>query len=183
MTHRRAQETDNAPETSTCGKSGSHRRAGGQDRREDRGGRQGRHTRPRASRQNRRRGRGRHARTAGSPPPNLIPDSVAVLGAPTGLEGMQLVPGGEFAMGSADFYPEEAPVRPVEVDGFWIDERPVTVGQFRRFVKQTEYVTVAERPLDPELFPDADPATLVLGHSSSGRRAGRWTCPTSGTGG
>jgi formylglycine-generating enzyme len=88
---------------------------------------------------------------------------VDVLGAPTGLEGMQLVPGGEFAMGSADFYPEEEPVRRVEVDGFWIDERPVTVGQFRRFVKQTGYVTVAERPLDPELFPDADRAMLVPG--------------------
>jgi formylglycine-generating enzyme len=86
-----------------------------------------------------------------------------VLGAPTGPEGMQLVPSGKFAMGSADFYPEEAPVRRVEVDGFWIDERPVTVGQFRRFVKQTGYVTIAERPLDPELFPDADPAMLVPG--------------------
>jgi sulfatase modifying factor 1 len=76
---------------------------------------------------------------------------------------MQLVPGGEFAMGSADFYPEEAPVRRVEVEGFWIDERPVTVAQFRRFVKQTGYVTVAERQLDPELFPGADPAMLVPG--------------------
>jgi formylglycine-generating enzyme required for sulfatase activity len=76
---------------------------------------------------------------------------------------MQLVPGGEFAMGSADFYPEEAPVRRVEVERFWIDERPVTVGQFRRFVQQTGYVTVAERPLDPELFPGADPAMLVPG--------------------
>jgi sulfatase modifying factor 1 len=88
---------------------------------------------------------------------------MGVLGAPRGLEGMQRVPGGEFAMGSADFYPEEAPVRRVEVEGFWIDERPVTVGQFRRFVKQTGYVTVAERPLDPELFPGADPTILVPG--------------------
>jgi hypothetical protein len=43
---------------------------------------------------------------------------MGVLGAPRGLEGMQLVPGGMFAMGSADFYPEEAPVRRVEVEGF-----------------------------------------------------------------
>jgi formylglycine-generating enzyme len=85
------------------------------------------------------------------------------LGALTGMDGMQRVPGGEFAMGSADFYPEEAPVRRVEVEGFWIDERPVTVGEFRRFVKQTEHVTVAERQLDPELFPDVDPALLVPG--------------------
>jgi hypothetical protein len=30
-------------------------------------------------------------------------------------------------MGSADFYPEERPVRRVDVDPFWIDEHPVTV--------------------------------------------------------
>lgn len=76
---------------------------------------------------------------------------------------MKRVPGGEFAMGSEDFYREEAPVRRVAVDSFWIDQRPVTVGQFRRFVKQTGYVTVAERALDPALFPDADRAMLVPG--------------------
>src|SRR5690242_13094901 len=76
---------------------------------------------------------------------------------------MKRVPGGEFAMGCEDFYPEETPVRRVEVEGFWIDARPVTVSEFRRFVKQTGYVTVAERPLDPALFPDADPARLVPG--------------------
>lgn len=59
------------------------------------------------------------------------------------------VPGGEFAMGSEGFYPEERPVRRVAVEGFWIDEHPVTVAEFRRFVKDTGYVTVAERSLDP----------------------------------
>jgi formylglycine-generating enzyme required for sulfatase activity len=88
---------------------------------------------------------------------------VSVLGGSTELEGMKRVPGGDFAMGAADFYPEEAPVRRVGVEGFWIDERPVTVGQFRRFVRQTGYVTVAERRLDPELYPDADPGLLVPG--------------------
>ena len=47
---------------------------------------------------------------------------MTVFGAPTMLDGMKRVPGGEFAMGSDRFYPEEAPVRPVAVDGFWIDE-------------------------------------------------------------
>jgi formylglycine-generating enzyme len=88
---------------------------------------------------------------------------MTVIGASEVLNGMKRIPGGEFAMGSEDFYPEEAPVRRVAVEGFWIDERPVTVGQFRRFVKQTRYVTVAERPLDPALYPDADPAVLVPG--------------------
>jgi sulfatase modifying factor 1 len=76
---------------------------------------------------------------------------------------MVWVPGGTFSMGSEDFYPEEAPVHRVTVDGFWIDEHPVTVGEFRRFVKATGYVTVAERPLDPAQYPGADPALLVPG--------------------
>jgi formylglycine-generating enzyme len=78
-------------------------------------------------------------------------------------EGMAWVPGGEFAMGSEAFYPEEGPVRRVAVDGFWIDRDPVTVAQFRRFVKATGYVTVAERPLDPADYPGADPSALVPG--------------------
>jgi formylglycine-generating enzyme len=71
--------------------------------------------------------------------------------------------GGEFLMGSADFYPEEAPVHRVAVGAFRLDAHPVTVAQFRRFVDETGYVTVAERPLDPADYPDADPARLVPG--------------------
>jgi formylglycine-generating enzyme len=70
---------------------------------------------------------------------------------------------GEFGMGSEDFYPEERPVHRVEVDGFWIDERPVTVAEFRRFVRQTGYVTIAEREPDASQYPDADPELLVPG--------------------
>ena len=76
---------------------------------------------------------------------------------------MSLVPGGTFAMGSSDFYPEERPVREVAVKSFWIDERPVTAAEFRRFVRETGYTTVAERPLDPADYPDADPDELVPG--------------------
>ena len=66
-------------------------------------------------------------------------------------------------MGSEDFYPEERPVHSVGVDGFWMDETPVTAADFRRFVRETGYVTVAERPLDPTEYPDADPDLLVPG--------------------
>ncbi len=79
------------------------------------------------------------------------------------VKNMTWVPGGAFAMGSEQFYPEERPVRRVEVDGFWIDTRPVTVAEYRRFVKATGYLTVAERPLDPAEYPDADPALLFPG--------------------
>ena len=83
-------------------------------------------------------------------------------GPPPG-EDMAWIPGGSFLMGSEDFYPEERPVRNVAVDGFWTDTNPVTAAQFRRFVRETGYVTLAERPLDPTDYPDADPELLVPG--------------------
>jgi formylglycine-generating enzyme len=76
---------------------------------------------------------------------------------------MSWIPGGEFLMGSNDFYPEERPVHAVEVDGLWMDEHPVTVAEFRRFVKATGYVTWAEQAPDPADYPDADPELLVPG--------------------
>ncbi len=66
-------------------------------------------------------------------------------------------------MGAEDFYPEEAPVHAVELDGFWIDEHPVTVAAFRRFTKETGHVTSAERAPDPRDYPGADPRLLVPG--------------------
>jgi formylglycine-generating enzyme required for sulfatase activity len=79
------------------------------------------------------------------------------------LKGMVHVDGGEFLMGSNAFYPEEAPAHRVRVDAFWIDEHPVTNAEFRRFVRATDYATVAERALDPADYPDAEPALLVPG--------------------
>ena len=77
--------------------------------------------------------------------------------------GMVWIPGGTFQMGSEDFYAEERPVRDMAVEGFWMDEHPVTVAEYRRFVKATGYVTLAEQAPDPALYPDADPAQLVPG--------------------
>jgi formylglycine-generating enzyme len=76
---------------------------------------------------------------------------------------MRWIAGGAFLMGSMDFYPEEQPVNQVAVDGFWSDERPVTAGEFRRFVRDTGYVTFCERPLDPADYPGVDTEVLVPG--------------------
>jgi formylglycine-generating enzyme required for sulfatase activity len=78
-------------------------------------------------------------------------------------KNMVRVPGGTLLMGSNDFYSEERPVHRVAVDGFWMDEHPVTNAEFRRFVKDSGYVTVAERPLDPASYPEADPSLPVPG--------------------
>src|SRR4051794_32464037 len=83
--------------------------------------------------------------------------------APASAAGMAWIPGGSLLMGSDEFYPEERPVRRVEVDGFWIASHPVTVAEFRRFVKETGYVTVAERAPAAVDYPNADPALLVPG--------------------
>lgn len=76
---------------------------------------------------------------------------------------MVWIPTGEFAMGSEDFYLEESPVRRVSVDGFWMDQTPVTVAEFKRFVEATGYVTTAEQAPDPSDYPDADPSLLTPG--------------------
>ena len=71
-------------------------------------------------------------------------------------KGMTLVPGGAFRMGSAGFYPEEGPVTTAEVESLWVDDHPVTVAAFRRFVADTGHVTIAETSPDPRDFPGAD---------------------------
>jgi len=91
--------------------------------------------------------------TAAPPPPGAAPPA----------KHMVWVPGGTFQMGSDDFYPEERPVHPVTVDGFWMDDHAVTNAEFRRFVQATGYRTLAERPPNPAEYPDADPALLVPG--------------------
>ena len=81
---------------------------------------------------------------------------------PPGLptKDMEFIPGGTFAMGSNDHYPEEAPAHSATVDGFWIDKFVVTNLKFQEFVHVTDYVTVAERPPKAEDYPGAKPEML-----------------------
>jgi formylglycine-generating enzyme required for sulfatase activity len=79
------------------------------------------------------------------------------------MKNMVELPGGRFRMGSDRFYPEERPVRDLSVDAFSIDRHPVTVAEFRRFVKATGYVTWAEEPPRAEDYPDADKELLAPG--------------------
>ncbi len=84
-------------------------------------------------------------------------------GARARRKGMRWIPRGTFAMGSEDHYPEEAPVRDVTVEGFWLDEHPVTNLEFTRFVKATGHVTVAEKAPEAERYPGAQPDLLFAG--------------------
>src|SRR6187200_3450536 len=83
---------------------------------------------------------------------------------PPPAKSMKWAPGRTFLMGSdLAQYPEEGPPHQVTVDGFWIDQYQVTVEEFRKFVRATGYKTVAERPLDPAMYPDLDPQQLLPG--------------------
>lgn len=91
-------------------------------------------------------------------------------------QGMVWVPGGIFEMGTDHvpgpnepnpdrIKPDESPRHTVELDGFWMDETPVTNRQYLEFTEMTGYVTFAERVptredfakggADPNLIPEA----------------------------
>ena len=53
-------------------------------------------------------------------------------------------PGGTFTMGSNDGLPQERPAHQVTVKAFRIDKHPITVKEFRKFVKATSYKTDAD---------------------------------------
>ncbi len=75
---------------------------------------------------------------------------------------MVLIKGGEFLMG-ADEFPDSRPMHKVSVDPFYMDEHEVTNAEFARFVKATNYKTVAERPLNPADYPGVPADKLVPG--------------------
>ena len=77
--------------------------------------------------------------------------------------GMVLIPGGTFRMGSDRHYQEEAPVHRVTVNDFWIDRTPVTNRQFKEFVKATGHVTFAQISPNPKDYPGALPHMLYAG--------------------
>jgi formylglycine-generating enzyme required for sulfatase activity len=79
------------------------------------------------------------------------------------LDDMAQIPSGTFRMGSDDHYPEERPAHAVTLDGFRIDRYAVTNAAFAAFIAATDYVTFAERPLDPTLYPGARPDLLKPG--------------------
>lgn len=73
---------------------------------------------------------------------------------------MVLIPAGSFVMGAGAKYREETPEKNVEVDSFWLSQTEVTNAQFAEFVEATDYITLAEKGLDPKNFPDI-PAELL----------------------
>lgn len=91
---------------------------------------------------------------------NTMPAPQTSTEAPSGRD-MVWIPGGTFLMGSDHHYPEEAPAHRVKVDGFWIDRFAATNRDFEKFVDDTGYVTLAEKPANPDDYPGALPEMLA----------------------
>ena len=80
----------------------------------------------------------------------------------SGPAGMAWVPSGSFLMGSDSRMAQlnEKPAHKVRLQGFWIDLTHVTNDQFAAFVRETGYVTTAERKPDWETLKAQLPAGI-----------------------
>ena len=77
---------------------------------------------------------------------------------------MVWIRGGSFQMGTNDpMFPDAQPLHNVTVNGFYMDEHEVTNAEYAKFVNATNYITVAERKLDPKDYPGVPPESLVPG--------------------
>ena len=69
-------------------------------------------------------------------------------------QGMVWIPGGTFTKGALPddrmAMNHEKPRHQVAIDGFFMDETEVTNAQFKKFVEETGYVTLAERKIEWE---------------------------------
>ncbi len=85
-------------------------------------------------------------------------------------ENMVWIPGAEFKQGAVPqdkmAMDHEKPAINVAVDGFFMDITEVTNAQFEKFVKETGYVTVAERAIDWEEIKKQVPEGTEKPHDS-----------------
>ncbi|MFY9241975.1 MAG: formylglycine-generating enzyme family protein [Polaribacter sp.] len=86
------------------------------------------------------------------------PENMVWVGTKTFLQGAK--ESDKYAM------PREKPAHQVTVDGFYIDATEVTNKQFKKFVDDTKYVTVAERQIDWEEMKSQVPPGTPKPHDS-----------------
>jgi sulfatase modifying factor 1 len=89
-------------------------------------------------------------------------DTVGIKSGKVNHEGMVFIPASAFLMGASDAAgrEDEYPQHTIKVDGFWMDITEVTNASFGKFVKETGYITTAERkPEWEELKKQLPPGT------------------------
>lgn len=84
----------------------------------------------------------------------LLLQPIPALAADRCPPSMVLIPGGSTRIGAGAQLPEEQPSRSLRISPFCLDRTEVSNDRFAAFVAATGYVTVAERPLTVEQFPE-----------------------------
>lgn len=81
---------------------------------------------------------------------------------------MVYIPAGDFSMGGSGELAmlREFPQHPVRVDAFFMDTTEVTNRQFSEFVTATNYITIAERPINWEELKNQLPPGVPKPHDS-----------------
>ncbi|WP_274475418.1 formylglycine-generating enzyme family protein [Mangrovimonas aestuarii] len=98
-------------------------------------------------------------------------------------KGMVFIPEGEFMMGGEPdklALDREFPKHPVQVSAFYMDTHEVTNAQFAEFVKETGYITSAERDVDWEELKKQLPPNTPKPADSSLKAGSLVFTPTSG---
>ncbi|MFB9055708.1 formylglycine-generating enzyme family protein [Mariniflexile ostreae] len=94
----------------------------------------------------------------------------ALTNTPNAPEGMVWVPGGTFEQGAVPqdktAMAHEKPRHTVSLEGFFIDLTEVTNAQFSKFVKETGYITVAERDIEWDVIKKQLPEGTPKPHDS-----------------
>jgi formylglycine-generating enzyme len=97
----------------------------------------------------------------------MIPAGKFEMGGPTAelrLKIAELIPANEPCCdGLKNGFSDSEPKHSVQVNAFYMDKTEVTNKQYAEFVKATDYVTIAERPLDQEKFPGVPKDVLQPG--------------------
>lgn len=84
------------------------------------------------------------------------------------VKGMVFIEGAIFEMGADNNQarPDEYPKHPVQVNSFYIDIHEVTNAQFKAFVDETGYITVAEKDVEWETLRSTLPPGTPKPHDS-----------------
>ncbi|HDZ14602.1 MAG TPA: formylglycine-generating enzyme family protein [Pricia sp.] len=100
-------------------------------------------------------------------------DTTVIKEIPDGIQtpdGMVWIPGGVIKAGAVPqdemAMEHEKPAHKVAIDGFFMDINEVTNAQFKKFVDETYYVTVAERDIDWEEMKKQLPESTPKPHDS-----------------
>jgi sulfatase modifying factor 1 len=77
-------------------------------------------------------------------------------------EGMVYVSGGNVRIGSEEGFEHERPMFWATVKPFFMDKSPITVGEFRKFIKATDYQTNADKFGNAGIIHESTDKTWIL---------------------